>query len=162
VALQVHLGRDADLRALGALDPMAPSWAEAGLTADVVRDRARRARGNAVLPVRSGRRGGFREAYRFVLSEARPLLLALGARAVEEGIVEEPDDIFFIPFDLGAELGSARRPSWLGAAVAANRREHQALMREPEHDDLIEGSPALAPLHDRSADWDSAPLLLLE
>jgi hypothetical protein len=97
-----------------------------------------------------------------VLSEARPLLVELGTLGVEEGIVDAPDDIFFIPFDLGAELGAARRPSWLAAAVTANRREHQALTHEPEHADTIEGSPALSPLHDRSGDWDTAPLLLLE
>ena len=162
VALQAHQGRDADLRALGALDPMAPSWAEAGVGADVVRERARRARADAELPARSGRRGGFREAYRFVLSEARPMLLDLGALAVEQGIVDAPDDIFFLPFDLGVELGAARRPSWLAAAVAANRREHQALTGEAEHDELIEGPPVLAPLTDRSAGWDTSPLLLLE
>jgi hypothetical protein len=97
-----------------------------------------------------------------VLSEARPLLLELGARARDEGIVDAADDVFFIPFDLGAELGGPRRPSWLQAAVAANRREHRALLREPEHAHEIEGPPALAALLDRSAEWDIAPLLPVE
>jgi hypothetical protein len=159
VAWQVHQGRDADLRALGAPDPLLPSWQEAGIAPEEARARALRARGEARLPGRSGRRGAFREAYRFVVSEARPLLLELGARAREEGIVEAADDVFFLPFDLGSALAGGDRPSWLGAAVAANRREHQALQREPEHDHEIEGPPALAPLRDRSADWDIAPLL---
>ena len=162
VALQVHQHRDADLRALGALDPMAPSWAESAVPSEETRERARRARGDQVLPARSGRRGGFREAYRWVISEARPLLVELGNRGVEEGILDAPDDVFFLPFDLGAEFGASRRPSWLGAAVAANRREHQALAREPEHADEIEGSTVLAALHDRCGDWDIAPLLLVE
>ena len=162
VALQVHQNRDADLRALGALDPMAPSWAESAVAPEETRDRARRARGDRVLPARSGRRGGFREAYRWVLSEVQPLLVELGNRGVEEGILDAPDDVFFLPFDLGAEFGASRRPSWLGAAVAANRREHQSLAREPEHADEIEGPAVLAPLRDRSADWDIAPLLLVE
>jgi hypothetical protein len=162
VALQVHQGRDADLRALGALDPMAGSWVETALAPDEIRERARRARGDRELPARSGRRGGFREAYRWVLSEARPLLIELGHRGVEEGVLDAPDDVFFLPFDLGAEFGASRRPSWLGAAVAANRREHQSLAREPEHADEIEGPPVLATLDDRSAGWDTAPLLLVE
>jgi hypothetical protein len=162
VALQVHQNRDADLRALGALDPMAPSWTEAAVAPEATRERARRARGDQALPARSGRRGGFREAYRWVLSEARPLMAELGNLGVEEGILDAPDDVFFLPFDLGAEFGASRRPSWLGAAVAANRREHQALSLEPEHDDEIEGPVALAALHDRSGDWDIAPLLLVE
>jgi hypothetical protein len=159
VAWLVHQDRDADLRALGAPDPLLPSWEEAGVAPDEIRARARRARGDAKLPSRSGRRGAFREAYRFVLSEARPLLLELGARARDEGIVDAADDVFFIPFDLGSELGGRQRPSWLAAAVAANRREHQALQGQPEHAHEIEGPPALASLVDRSADWDISPLL---
>jgi hypothetical protein len=162
VAWQVHQGHDADLRALGPLDPLAPSWAEAGTPPGEVRARAERARGDARLPARSGRRGAFREAYRFVLSEVRPLLRELGARAREDGIVEREDDVFFVPFDLGVELGASRRPSWLEAAVSTNRREHEALRAEPEHPHQIEGPPALAPLVARSDQWDIAPLLPVE
>jgi hypothetical protein len=158
VAWLVHQGRDADQRALGAPDPLLASWEEAGIAPEELRARARRARGDAKLPSRSGRRGAFREAYRFVLSEVRPLLLEIGARALDEGIVDAADDVFFVPFDLGSELGGRERPAWLGAAVAANRREHEALLHQPEHALEIEGQPALAPLVDRSADWDIAPL----
>jgi hypothetical protein len=161
VALVAHRGRAADLRALGDLDPRAPSWGEAGIDAAEIARRAARARGDADLPARSGRRGGFREAYRFVLTELRPLFAELSTRALADGIVERPDDVFFLPFDLGVELGATRRPSWLAAAVATNRREHEALEREPEHDDEIAGPPVLAPLRDRSADWEIAPLILL-
>ena len=162
VAMQAHQGRGPDLTALGPLDPMAPSWAESAVTLDEIANRARRARGDAALPKHSGRRGGFREAYRWVLSELRPLLVELGNRGVEEGIVDAPDDVFFIPFDLGVELAAPKRPSWLTAAVGANRREHMALSLEPEHADEFDVPPALAPLHDRSADWDIAPLRLVE
>jgi hypothetical protein len=162
VALQAHQDRSPDLSALGPLDPLSPSWAESVIGPEELARRAQRARGDARLPARSGRRGGFREAYRWVLSEVRPLLVELGNRAQQEGIVEAPDDLFFIPFDLGVELAAPKRPSWLAAAVAANRREHAALTLEPEHPDELDVPPALAPLHDRSADWDIAPLRLLE
>ena len=125
--------------------------------------RALRARGDAVLPARSGRRGGFREAYRWVLSEMRPLMVELGNRALQEGIVDAPDDVFFIPFDLGVELAAPQAP-----VVARAPRSRPtgastpALTREPEHPDEIDVPPAIAPLVDRSADWDIAPLRLLE
>ena len=162
VAMQAHQGRAPDLTALGALDPMAPSWAESSVAPDEISSRAQRARADAALPKHSGRRGGFREAYRWVLSELRPLMVELGNRGVAEGIVDASDDVFFIPFDLGVELAAPKRPSWLTAAVGANRREHMALSLEPEHADSFDVPPALAPLHDRSADWDITPLRLVE
>ena len=162
VAWLVHHDLDADLRALGPLDPCEASWGDAGIAADDLRERAARARAGAKPGSRPGRRGAFREAYRWVLSEIRPLLLELGDRAREDGLVDAAGDVFFIPFDLGAELAGARRPAWLAAAVATNRREHEALYREPEHADEIEGPASLAGMADRSASWDVAPLLYVE
>jgi hypothetical protein len=162
VAWQIHQGRASDLGALGALDPFHPSWKEAAVPNDDLRRRAELARGTRPLPARSGRRGAFREAYRWVLSEVRPLLCELGAAARDQGVVDHPDDVFFVPFDLGAELAAAHRPSWLAAAVATNRREHDALRREPEHADEIFAAAPLAPLEDRSTLWERSPLAPVE
>ena len=41
-------------------------------------------------------------------------------------MIGNPEDAFFLPFDLGRELIAESAPDWLAPAIAANRREYEA------------------------------------
>lgn len=151
-------GGTAKLSSLGPPDPLAPSWAENGV--DPGEMKSGLAEGQQT--VAGGRRGAFREEYRQLLSELRPILLDLGRLCVEDGLLDLADGVFFIPFDLGDALTSTTAAAWLGPAIAANRREREALLPEPEHRDELRVSAALADLDDLSSQWQIAPLLPLD
>ncbi len=142
--------RAARLDRLGPPDLLRPSWDEdpAG------RERALAIAASRPAPAADRRRGLFRETWRGVLDELRPIYLALAAGAARRGLLERPEDAFFLPFDLGADLALAERPSWLPPAVTANRREHERWGWEPDPTARDgEASPEL---------WPAAPLWPLE
>ena len=149
-------GGRCDYSQLGPLDPLHPSWAEDEPRYANLLDRIR-----PIETTRAGSRGSFREAYRGFLSEVRPSLVAFGENAEAEGVVERRTDLFFIPFQLCDELLGKRRPAWFDVTVATNRQEYEGLLQTAEHADEIHGSPALAEMVDRSADWELAPVLAM-
>ena len=153
-AWRARAGRPARTELLGRLDPLTPSWAE-----DVERlvDRVKHLSGQP-LPRKPGARGRFREVYRGFLSNLRPILRALGRRGLENDVVDDETDLFFVPYPLVEELAGDLRPSWLEGAVTTNRAEYEALLRAPEAPDEILGSPALAEQADRSDEWELTPL----
>jgi hypothetical protein len=136
------------------MDPLQPSWAAHPERLQRVLEGVDR----GSLPCRPSDRGRFREAYRQFLSDTRPLLQRLGERAVEDGVLDHDDDLFFIPFQLCEELVEDHRPSWVEGAVATNRREYEAALEAPELPAEVAGNPALeeqAVLRER---WEPATL----
>ncbi|MDX1383378.1 MAG: hypothetical protein R3190_07015, partial [Thermoanaerobaculia bacterium] len=101
--------RRAILSCLGVPDPLLPAWSD-----EATRPRA--VPGDeevGPLPRLSSGRGSFREGYRELLSEIRPALFEIGWLAKEAGIVDEADDVFFVPFDLGGELAASGPADWV-------------------------------------------------
>jgi hypothetical protein len=127
-------GREACLERLGSPDPFTGSWATAA--PEIARPdwTAHRAPG----------RGRFREMYRQALDGFRPTLTALADRALRHKVLNHPDDLFFLPFELLGDLTLAEQPAWLPAAILRNRAEYFGLARG--------GAP------EERADWDRAPL----
>jgi hypothetical protein len=141
----------------GPPDPRLPSWApapaRAAACAAALRERL------ASVSADRGR-GRFREAYRAVLDRLKPGLVGLAAAAVERGTLAEPDDLYFLPYDLGADLLRHDGAAWLSAAAAANRREHHSWLAAPAPAELL-ASPAGAEAADSPGDWECAALLPL-
>jgi hypothetical protein len=73
-----------------------------------------------------------------------PTLTALADRALRHKVLNHPDDLFFLPFELLGDLTLAEQPAWLPAAILRNRAEYFGLARG--------GAP------EERADWDRAPL----
>ncbi|MEE2775604.1 MAG: hypothetical protein VYE73_02425 [Acidobacteriota bacterium] len=147
-------GEHSVLSSFGPPDPLAPCW-----TDETVRPRSVPSVDEiGPMPDLPSGRGVFREGYRRFLSELRPTLSEIGWLAKEEGQIDDPDDVFFLPFDLGEELTKGVFPDWLKASLATNRREFEGLELEGEHAAEIDGSPAMAPIEDRSSLWASAPV----
>lgn len=111
-------GERARLDRLGDADPFVASWA-----ASVPQMAA-----PSTPPTRAAGRGRFRELYRQALDGWRLTLLALAARAHGQGVVEHPEDLFFLPFELLGELTVDHRPGWLDVAVLRNRAEYFGLV----------------------------------
>ena len=147
-AWQWRRGGRAVLSSLGAPDPLLPCW-----TDEATRPRQVAQDDLGPLPRLHSGRGSFREGYRRFLSELRPTLFEIGWLGKDEGVFDEADDVFFIPFDLGEELGKPAPAAWVKAAMATNRREYEGFEAEPEHADEVRGSPAMAKLEDRSSEW---------
>lgn len=141
-------GRAARHDHLGPPEPLLPSW-----SADP--EAARRARDlvSGPTPPRHRLRGRFRERYRAALDLLAPRYRALAESATERGLLDDPSDAFFIPFDVAGDLAAARRPSWLAPAVAANRHEYLASRSQPCPPDQID--PDSSPSGEQ---WALAPL----
>ncbi len=150
-------GRAGDLARLGAPDLRQPSWGERPELAMA----ARRALDGWPMPPVDPRRGRFRETWRAALTLLSPLFGALAASAATRGLLNAPDDAFFIPFDLVGDLAGERRPAWMEAAVAANRAEHEALRQAAEPLDLLTARQETTPDAGERAEWELAPLLPL-
>ena len=127
------------LDCLGAPDLAAPSWSEDR----TARDEARAMLAEEPLPPRDGRRGIFRETFRDMLSHLRPAFLALAETARERGVLDEPDDAFFVPFDLAGDLAAADRPAWLDEAVESNRREYESIRAADCPADELAAAPTI-------------------
>ncbi len=143
-------GRSARLSFLGPPDVAKPSWAAqpppAGLGA-----------GSTTPPHPT--RGRFREHYRRCLDTLRPAYLALAAKAAGRGLLDDPEDAFFLPLDLAGDLELASRPAWLDAAVAVNRREYETELGLPAPPDVLphaeaQGTTPLGP----APDWVRGPI----
>jgi len=146
--------RNTRLDALGTLDLRAPSWAE---TPPVdLPEPALDAPGCAT-------RGRFREWYRITLGHLQPIFRTYAQRAAERGVLQDADDAYFIPFELGHSLGADKAPSWLEGSVASNRAEFEVewKSRDVPPERLEVGAPQLAQLG-RRPDWTFAPLGLLD
>ncbi len=138
-AWRFRSGKSCKLDRLGPADLFAPSWSE---DRDA-RDQARGLLAEEPVPSRDPRRGVFRETYRAMLSNLRPAYLALAETACERGVLDDPEDAFFIPFDLVGDLADSHRPSWLEEAVASNRAEYEACLSSVDPGDELDGVPTV-------------------
>jgi hypothetical protein len=145
-AWRFRSGRGCRLDCLGPADLFASSWSLDHACRELARDRT------VEEPVarRDNSRGLFREAYREMLSQLRVAYLALADTAHERGVLDHPDDAFFIPFDLASDLSGPQRPQWLEEAVESNRREHQSYLETaPPTDMLDSANPVVSRLEKR-------------
>jgi hypothetical protein len=153
-ASRLLAGRRADLHRLGPPDLLLPSWA-------AIPDQAPRARRPSPLPPADPLRGRFREVYRALLDRLAPLYRALAAAAVAQGLLDAEEDAFFIPLDLAGDLAQERKPTWLAAAVRANRAEHEGARSTAAPPDRLAG-PEEAPVTLGGArDGEEGPILPL-
>jgi hypothetical protein len=158
---RLRRGRKAPLDLFGPPDPFLPSWAETPAEAE----RALSALAGEVLPPSHRLRGRFLLVYRATLDRLSPLYRAVAEAAAERSVLAAPEDAFFLPFDLAADLTLPARPAWLPRAVAGNRREYEAARgtaepaEQPGHR-LGEAGPAGRPSGPRP-EWTWAPLLPL-
>ena len=114
------------LTRLGPLDPYVSSWAlEDGVLSEVTRPTSPPGRSRS-------HRGVFRETWRASLDVLRPSILALGERAAANGVLERPDDVFFLPDELLDSLEGEERPGWVDHAVLRNRGEYFQLLRSAD------------------------------
>ena len=156
-AWQLRTGGEADLRLFGSPDLLGASWSE-------MPERARAARealAPHAVPGYDRHRGRFREAWRALLTQLKPLYRALARSAAGRGLVDGEEDAYFLPFDLAGALAGARRPAWLDAAVRANRAEYDSLRAAAEPLDLMTEKQEMAPPAEQRPEWDWAPLLPL-
>lgn len=140
-----HAGHQALLERLGPPEPLLPSWAAGGVPAVPTGE----------LPPRHRYRGRFREQYRAALDLLVPSYLRLARQATANGLLDEPDDAFFLPLDLADDLAAKRRPDWLAAAVATNRREYMACRTRPSPPEQIDPDSATEAPPDA---WPLCPL----
>jgi hypothetical protein len=106
-------------------------------------------------------RGRFREAYRALLSQLAPLFRALAQSAVERGFLTEPEDAYFLPFDLAGDLAADKKPAWLEDGLHNNRVEFDSLRRAAEPLDLMSEKQEMAPVASERPEWAWSPLLPL-
>jgi len=128
--------RDCRLDCLGPADLFASSWSLDHVCRDLALDRT----AEEPIAKRDNSRGLFRETYREMLSQLRVAYLALADTAHERGVLDHPDDAFFIPFDLASDLAGPERPGWLEEAVESNRREHQSYLAAAPPSDLLDSA----------------------
>ncbi|MCZ6726956.1 MAG: hypothetical protein O7A98_06315 [Acidobacteria bacterium] len=114
-------GRRTRLERLGPPDPFTPSW----LAEVPAIDRE----GLSHPAKRDAGRGRFREVYREVLDGLRSTLTAMGEAAHADGVIDQREDLFFLPFELLGDLAGSDKPPWLDAAVLRNRAEYFGLVR---------------------------------
>ncbi len=155
-ARRLLTGRRVDLHRFGPPDLLLPSWAETPERAA----EARSPMASTPLPA-DPLRGRFREAYRTLLDRLRPLYLATAASAVSRGLLESPEDAFFLPLDLAGDLAQEQRPAWLDGAVRANRAEHEALRRSPAPPERVTGPDEGTVTLGASREWERGPVLPL-
>jgi hypothetical protein len=144
-----------DLRRFGIPDPMAPSWSEEPDLALA----ARHALSPHPSPGRDRHRGRFREAYRATLTQLTPVYRALARAAAGSGLLEDPEDAFFLPLELAEHLASPHQPSWLAEAARDNRAEHVSLRRADEPFDLMDERMEMAAVGEERPEWTWSPLL---
>lgn len=151
----------ANLALFGPPDLMAPSWAAAPERAE----EARKALEAAEVGGHDRYRGRFREAWRATLDRLSPFYGAFARQAAERGLLDRPEDAFFVPLDLAGDLAGDRKPSWLADAVRNNRAEYDSLRRAAEPLDRMTERQEMAPLGGppggRCPEWDWTPLLPL-
>lgn len=147
----------ANLSLLGPPDLMFPSWAGTPGLAEA----ARKALENADVPSHDRYRGRFREAWRAALDRLSPLYDAFARQAADRGILDRPEDAFFLPLDLAGDLAAESRPSWLADAVRNNRAEYDSLRRAAEPLDRMTDRQEMSPLGGQCPEWDWTPLLPL-
>ncbi len=123
-AWRFRAGQDCRLAALGSPDFYSPGWDQ---DRDA-REQAQTTLAGDALPSFDGKRGLFRERLREMLSQLRQPYLAVAAAAVERGLIDSPDDAFFIPFDLAGDLAAPDKPAWLEEAVGSNRLEYEGYL----------------------------------
>lgn len=147
----------ANLCLFGSPDLMAASWAAAPERAEA----ARKALESAPVAGHDRYRGRFREAWRAALDRLSPIYQAFARQAAERGILDRPEDAFFLPFDLAGDLAAETRPAWLDDAVRNNRAEHDSLRRAAEPLDRMTERQEMASLGRQCPEWDWTPLLPL-
>lgn len=145
-------GRDCRLECLGIPDLAAPSWEHD----HAARDQARAMLADEPVPPRDAERGIFRETLREMLSRLGPAYLALADTGAERGLIDDPEDAFFIPFDLAGDLAGAERPAWIDEAVESNRTEHQSYLDVGGPADELDRPPRVASALDKQpeAAWN--------
>lgn len=138
--------RDCRLSCLGSPDLHDPSWSHDR----ECREAARESLTEEPLARHDRARGLWRETYREMLSQLRASYLALADTACRRGILDQPEDAFFIPFDLALDLSGPQRPGWLDEAVESNRREFESYLDQTSPaDELDTASPAVSGLGKR-------------
>lgn len=147
----------ANLSLFGPPDPRSPSWAEAPERAEA----ARRALSAAPIPGHDRYRGRFREAWRAALDRLAPFYAALARQAAGRGLLDDPEDAYFLPFDLAGDLTAPERPSWLAGTVRGNRAEHDSLRRAAEPLDRMTERQEMSPAGGERPEWEWTPLLPL-
>jgi hypothetical protein len=156
-AWELRTGGEADLRLFGPPDLRAPAWDEEPGRAQA----AREALQPYPVPGHDRYRGRFREAYRALLTQLAPLYRALARSAAERGLLADPDDAYFLPFDLAGDLAAEKKPPWLEAGVASNRAEYESLRGAAEPLDQMSAEQEMAPMSGECPAWNWAPLLPL-
>jgi hypothetical protein len=157
-AWSLRMRGKANLALFGPPDLMAPSWAAAPERAE----EARKALEAAEIGGHDRYRGRFREAWRAALDRLAPYYRAFAHQAAARGILDRPEDAFFIPFDLAGDLAAETRPSWIDDAVRNNRAEYDSLRRAAEPLDRMTEKQEMSPLGGgQPAEWDWTPLLPL-
>jgi hypothetical protein len=156
-ARRLLAGGPVDLHRFGPPDLLLPSWAETP-------DRARAAReafASQALPKDDPLRGRFREAYRILLDRLLPLYRATASAAVARGLLDSPEDAFFLPLDLAGDLAQDRKPSWLDGALRANRAEHEGLRRSAGPPERVTGLEEGTVTLGAPREWEMGPVLPL-
>lgn len=160
-AWRLRMGRGADLRLFGPPDPLAPSWAEVPERAAA----AQRALAPHPVPGHDRYRGRFRATWRALLDRLAPVHRALARSAVDRGLLADPEDACFLPFDRIGDLGLPQPPHRLAGELADtvrdNRAEVESLRQAAEPLDLLTERQEMAPLGGERPEWDWAPLLPL-
>lgn len=159
-AWRFRTGRTADLRSFGVPDLAVPSWAEEPAQGAA----ARRALAPHPLAGPDSYRGRFRETYRAALDLVAPLYRAFARQAADRGLIDSPEDAFFLPLQDAGELARPERPSWLERVVYESRSEHIELRQAAEPLDLMTERHELGPPggeRRERPEWGWAPLLPL-
>jgi hypothetical protein len=143
-----------NLRRFGLPDVMVPSWEEE----PALCEGTRHALAPHSVPGHDRYRGRFREAWRVALSELAPIYRALAASAVHHGLLKEPDDAFFLPFEAVCQLARGQR-SWLEAMD--NRAEYADARKAAEPFDVLSDRQETSPMEGERPEWAWAPLLPL-
>ncbi|HYN21734.1 MAG TPA: hypothetical protein VE078_12290 [Thermoanaerobaculia bacterium] len=147
----------ANLSLFGPPDILFPSWAAAPEPAEA----ARKALEAVPLGGHDRYRGRFREAWRAALDALAPIYSRIAEQAASRGVVDHPEDAYFLPLDLTDDLAASERPSWLEGAVHNNRAEYDSLRRAAEPLDRMTERQEMSPLSGQCPEWDWTPLLPL-
>jgi len=75
-----------------------------------------------------------REGLPVLLDRPRPLYRAVAATATARGLLDTPEDAFFLPLDLAGDLTQECKPSWLesGSAPTGGVRKRRKTTAPPE------------------------------
>ncbi len=147
----------ASLALFGLPDILAPSWADTPERAEA----ARSALAGHPIPGPDRYRGRFREAWRAALDRLAPIYDLYARKAAGRGLLDSPEDAFFLPFDLAGDLAAPTKPGWLEAAVRNNRAEYESLRRALEPLDRMTEKQEMAELGGDHPEWEWTPLLPL-